>query len=218
MRDCPPKPRGPADAFASYDVLSFWFAQPATDEATLRGKFTRWYEGGEGLVHTIRARFGGLVERALGNELPGFRENARGRLALILLLDQFTRRLHAGEARAYAGDPLALELSLAELATGSYRRYGLEERLFVLMPLAHAEDLTLQTRALVLARALVAEAPEPLRTSFGRGVSLFEQRRTVIARFGRFPHRNRILGRASSAEERAYMAHDARVERRETGS
>lgn len=171
-------------------------------------KFRRWYLGGAELDAEIRERFGALVAAALDGQLRHWRATPRGRLALILLLDQFTRNIFRGTPRAYAGDPAALALAreaLAEEGSAS----SLEERLFMLMPLVHAEDLALQSQAVELARQLLERAPAALSEPWQRGYARTQHYRSVIERFGRFPQRNAILGRPSSAQELAFLAEEA---------
>lgn len=197
------------DFLAIEDVLSFWFGAPAQQAAEQLEKFRRWYVGGAALDAEIRERFGSLIEAALAGRLSHWRGTARGRLALILLLDQLTRNVFRGSPRAYSGDRAALALALEALDEGSLGAHPLEEQLFVLMPLVHAEDLALQTRAVELARELLERAPPALSEPWQRGYARTRHYRAVIARFGRFPQRNAILGRPSSAEELAFLEEEA---------
>ena len=191
-------------------IHDFWFGQPARDPETLLGKFQRWYVGGAAIDHEIRTRFSGLIERALSGQLSDWATEPRGRLALILLLDQFTRNVFRGMPRAYAGDPAALELALSMIDSGSHRAFEPEQRLFCIMPLVHSENLALHERAVALAHELALGAPEVLRGQWQVGAQRTEHYRETIARFGRFPHRNEVLGRESTAEELAFLDEEAR--------
>lgn len=127
------------------------------------------------------------------------------RLETIILLDQFPRHVYRGTPRIYAGDRLALSLSNDGIERGMHETLFPEARMFFAMPLSHAEDLDHQRRAVALAEALAKSAPEPLRPSLAAGARRAAHYREVIARFGRFPARNAILGRRSTPAEIAYL-------------
>jgi uncharacterized protein (DUF924 family) len=132
-----------------------------------------------------------------------------GRLALLVLLDQFTRNIYRGTARAYSGDPAALTLAIDTIDTGGHRSYSLEERLFVIMPLVHAENVAILSRAVQLADEMASDAPSELREPWVFGAQRVRKYHAIIARFGRFPARNAALGRRSSAAELAHLAEEA---------
>ena len=134
-------------------------------------------------------------------ELDSWAATPRGRIALIILIDQFTRSIYRDSPRAFAGDVRAQQLSLDGLATP----YPHEERQFLLMPLLHAEDLKLQQLGLDEIEKHVASAPELLRPMFAMGLEQSRKYLDVIARFGRFPHRNAALGRTSTPEEQQFL-------------
>jgi len=192
------------------DLLSFWFGEPAETPQGLVAKFKRWYEGGPELDREIGERYGALVEAALNGELEAWSSNVSGRLALLILLDQFTRSIHRGTARAYEGDRAALRLALSMFDNGSHLAYSLEERLFVLMPLVHSESVETLARAVMLADEMVTDAPEELREPWAFGAQRVRKYYALIRQFGRFPARNAILGRRSSPAELAYLAEEAR--------
>ena len=172
-------------------------------------KFRRWYQGGPELDREIEMRFGDLVERAIEGELASWSEKPRGRLARVVLLDQLARNLHRGTARAYAGDQRALELALEMLDRNDVAAFTLEERLFVVMPLVHSEDLRIQERAVALAQQMIEDSPPELRPAWSLGAGRTAYYRDVVARFGRFPHRNVVLGRKSSTDELAFLEAEA---------
>ena len=130
---------------------------------------------------------------------------ARGRLALILLLDQFPRHLYRGRAEAFASDRHALTVALTGIDAGLDRRLDTVERVFFYLPLEHAEDLAVQDRCVGAFAALRAQCPAALEARADQFLDFARQHREVIARFGRFPHRNDTLGRVTTAEERAYL-------------
>ena len=186
------------------EVLAFWFGdEPARDAASLRKKLQRWYQGGAALDEEIRQRFGTQVEQALAGELDAWAATPRGRIALILLLDQFTRNLFRDTPRAFAGDAKAQQLSLEAL--DSVLLYSTEERQFLIMPLLHSEDLHLQETGVHEVQAHVEAAPEELRPMLAMGIEQSRKYRDVIEKFGRFPHRNAALGRASTPEEEEFL-------------
>jgi uncharacterized protein (DUF924 family) len=196
------------------DVLQFWFADLAgADHATLVRQFNWWFGGGADA--TIVARFGPLAERAARGELDDWARAARSRLALIVVLDQFSRSLYRNTPRAYAQDAKACELTLEGLANGHYA--ALEspwEKTFFFMPLGHSEELEYQQRVVALAEELAAESPPELRKALEHSASQARGHRDVVARFRRHPHRNAVLGRESTPEELEYLAREQPVHTR----
>ncbi len=196
------------------DVLGFWFPPGLdVDEATHLRQFQWWFRGGadQAIVET----FTPTVEAASRGELDPWAEAPRSRLALIVVLDQFSRSLYRDTARAYAQDERALGLAVDGLERGYYDRLRtVWEKTFFFLPLGHSERLDLQERCLRLAEALVDEAPNHLRKVYQFSASQARGHRDVIARFGRHPHRNALLGRPSTAEELAYLASGPLVHQR----
>lgn len=182
------------------EILDYWFED--TDEAG----YARWFAGTPETDAQIRARFGDLLEPATSGQLDTWADTARGRLALIIVLDQFSRNCHRGDGRAFAGDPVAQRLCLDGLERGHDRQLSLTERWFFYLPLEHAEDLVLQERSVALHQQLLAEAPPDRRKQYEGALDYAIRHRDVVARFGRFPHRNQTLGRVSTDEERAFLA------------
>lgn len=168
------------------EVLAFWFDECGPD---------KWFAKDAAFDHAIAARFAPLIHEALAGAIDGWSWEARGRLAAILVLDQFTRNVFRDTPRAFAGDDKALALARGAEAAGHLGALTLDERKFMLMPLMHCEDLGAQTDALRL-----FEAHCDADT-----LDYAAQHQRIIARFGRFPHRNAILGRASTPEELAFL-------------
>lgn len=187
------------------EVLEFWFDRPATTTEEYGRKVKRWYMGGTALDAEIRERFAALVERALAGGLDDWTQTARGRLALILVLDQFPRSISRDTPAAYAGDERAQALAVEAFDRGVDRELSIEERQFLTMPFLHAEDLALQERGVAAMDALVADAAEFQKPMLAMGVEQSRKYRDLIARFGRFPHRNALLGRTSTPEEQAFL-------------
>jgi uncharacterized protein (DUF924 family) len=187
------------------DVIEFWFGTPATNADEYGRKIRRWYMGGPALDEEIRQRFGALVAQALDGKLDDWTRTPRGRLALILLLDQFTRSIFRNDARTYAGDAKAQALAVETIDLGLDRDMSIEERQFLTMPFMHAENLALQERAVTEMQRTYDDAADFQKPSIGMGIEQSRKYRDIISRFGRFPHRNQILGRQSTEEERAFL-------------
>lgn len=192
---------------APEEVLSWWFPEEdiQVDRETFGRRMGWWFGGGPEVDRQITERFGGLLEQARRGELDHWAETPRGRLALIVVLDQFSRNVYRGSALCYAQDPKALKLAVEGIGAGMYRELTFQERVFFWMPIAHSEDLALQDRSVRHAEEEAANAPPYLRAESEFGISQARATRDVIARFGRHPHRNEILGRASTPEELEYL-------------
>ena len=192
-------------------VLDFWFADAPKSAAALAERMKFWF-GMDTAAETraqdelIRSRFAALDDQALRGELESWNESPRGRLALILVLDQLPRNIHRGTARAFAGDAAALALTLEGIKSGADRLLDACERVFFYMPLQHAESLAMQEKAVEMFGSLVRAADDEQRAFVESCVPYARVHRDLIRRFGRFPHRNAILGRESTAAERAYLA------------
>ncbi|MGB6449986.1 MAG: DUF924 family protein, partial [Steroidobacteraceae bacterium] len=154
----------------------------------------------------IAARFEPLVAEAAQGKLASWADSPRRRLSLIILLDQLPRNIYRGTPRAFAADQRALALTLSGIQSGADAALAAVERLFFYMPLQHAESLEAQDESLAAYRRLAEEAPKELRPSLAAVLQFAEAHRSVIQRFGRFPHRNRILGRPTTPEEQAYLS------------
>jgi uncharacterized protein (DUF924 family) len=181
------------------EILDFWFLPP---EAEGYGQpRMAWFRKDATFDEAIRARFLAAVEAALAGKLDEWATTPQSALALLILLDQFTRNLFRGEARCFAGDAAALRVAETVIANGWDQAINAVERTFVYLPFEHSEALADQERSLALFGALAATDPG------AAGFLDYAQRHhEVIVRFGRFPHRNAALGRPSSAEEIAYLA------------
>ncbi len=153
----------------------------------------------------LRRHYGALVERALAGGLTDWSATPLGRLALVLLLDQLTRNLFRRQPRAFAGDPRAQALTLEAIATGEDEGLPVVGRVFLYMPLLHAESLALQDEAVRRFERLREQAPAFCHAELDDNLRYARLHRDIVARFGRFPHRNEALGRDSTAEERAFL-------------
>jgi uncharacterized protein (DUF924 family) len=188
------------------DLLSFWFGDPDPPGDVSDAVFARFWKKDPAFDTTLRERFGALHDRAREGALDAWSGSPRGRLALIILLDQLSRNLHRGDARSFAADTRALALAEEGIAAGELPRLTPLQRYFLLMPLMHAEDLATQDRGIALFETLLAETTDPgLRKRFASAADFARRHRDIVARFGRFPHRNGVLGRASTPEEEEFL-------------
>ncbi len=181
---------------AAQRVLNEWFGVPGSpDDGQIQPK---WFNKDPTFDAALRERFGDTVDRALRGELQSWDHSPWGALAHLLLLDQFTRNIHRDTPTAFAGDAQALTLALDLLPRSS--GMTVLERWFLAMPLEHAEDLAMQDRSVAFFEALAAEDAR-----LTDALDYARRHRDVIQRFGRFPHRNRILNRDSTAEELEFL-------------
>lgn len=188
------------------DVLRFWFpGNLRNDHAVMVRQFEWWFRGGADPA--IIESFVPLVERASRGELDHWSHTPRGRLALIIVLDQFSRTVYRGSPGAFAQDPKALALALQGIEIGHYAALNTPwEKTFFLLPLGHSEELVHLEAAVKLAEELVEHAPPEVRKVLEHSASQARGHRDVIARFGRHPHRNEVLGRLSTPDELEYLA------------
>ena len=180
------------DALAA-EILGFWFGDGAAERP-------EWFRKDPAFDAAIRERFDAAVEAALDGAHAEWCAEPRGALALTILLDQFTRNIFRDTPRMFSGDARALAVATAEVDAGRDRALGRYERQFLYLPFEHAEDLAAQERSIALFRRLAAE--EGLASL----VEWAEKHAVIIRRFGRYPHRNAILGRPSTPEEIAFLA------------
>lgn len=192
------------------EILSWWFGDIDGPHDIDRSRFAVWFAGGADFDREVRERFGADVERALRGELDDWAETPRGRLALVILLDQLTRNVFRDSPRAFDGDPKALALTREAIERGDDRALRVVERQFLYMPLMHAEDREAQKESLRVARALMSELPEPIRAQFSGYLEHAEKHAAIVERFGRYPHRNEVLGRETTPEERAFLEEHGR--------
>lgn len=175
------------------EILAFWFGD--TDE-----KRAEWFRKDPAFDAAIAARFGTRIEQALGGGFAAWADVPQEALARVLLLDQFTRNVFRDTPRAFAGDALALSAAQTMVARGHDAVLAPVRRAFVYLPFEHAEDRGVQQQSLALHAALAAADP-----ALAEQEDYARRHAVIIERFGRFPHRNAVLGRASTAEELAFL-------------
>ena len=176
------------------DILAFWFG-PVPHRPR-----DEWFRKDAAFDATIRERFDGDVAAALAGAFGEWCTLPRGALARVILLDQFTRNIHRDTPRAFAGDAAALATAVDAVAQGFDRALAGYERWFLYMPFEHSEDAGMQERSIALFTALARDINDPGPLTWA------EKHAAVIRRFGRYPHRNALLGRSSTPEEIAYLA------------
>lgn len=187
---------------AAQAVLDFWFGP--TDDPGHGQTRPQWFRKDAAFDAEITARFGPLIEQALVGAIDGWVApplSALPALARVIVLDQFTRNSFRGTARAFAGDAMALQSARALVASGLDRELTGVQRQFAYLPFEHAEDLAHQRTAVQLFAQLGRDEP-----ALAGLLDWAQRHHDVVARFGRFPHRNTLLGRTSSTEELTYLA------------
>ena len=186
-------------------IIEFWLGDVSAPAAELERRGRLWFSADPELDKEIKARFGDLLARRTDGVIAGWSATPRGRLGLIILLDQFSRNIHRGTRKAFAFDQEALDLSRDGIDAGMDQGLAALERMFFYMPFQHAENRKIQQRSVALFESLAQSSPAEQRWFFELSLRHAREHRDLIARFGRFPHRNRLLGRQSTAEERAYL-------------
>jgi uncharacterized protein (DUF924 family) len=190
---------------AAAEVLEFWFGPDPDDPATPKRQAALWWGKVPALDEQIRVRFAPLRVRAIAGELGDWLATPRGRLAAIILVDQFSRNLFRGDPESFRHDPLARRWCREGLDAGHDRVLRPVERQFLYLPLQHSEDPRDQERSVALYAALVAAVPPEARAQYRDYLRFAQRHREIIERFGRFPHRNGILGRESTPAEAAFL-------------
>ncbi|MFL9597847.1 DUF924 family protein [Aeromonas veronii] len=187
-------------------MIDFWFGDEADDVLRATRQAPLWWGKSSEMDALLASRFGELAEAAAKGSLAHWADLPSGRLALILLLDQLPRNIHRGTPAAFAQDPLARDLCLKGLSIGADKSLSPLERVFFYLPLEHAESREQQARSVALFEALAAEqAGTPAQATFAGFADFARRHQVIIERFGRFPHRNDILGRTSTPEEAAFL-------------
>lgn len=168
------------------EVLSYWFEELSPAD---------WFSANDELDHAIRERFSSTLHRAQQCELSTWRETAHGRLAEVIVLDQFSRNIHRDTPQAFAQDPLALALAQEAIAAGEDQKLSLPQRAFLYMPFMHSESAQIHQQAVTLFS----------QPGLEHNLDFEHQHKAIIDRFGRYPHRNAILNRLSSEAEVAFL-------------
>jgi len=187
-------------------LLDLWFGDEADDALRATRQAPLWWGKSSETDALLASSFGELAKAATEGSLAHWADAPNGRLALSLLLDQLPRNIHRGTPAAFAQDPLARDLCLKGLSIGADQSLSPLARVFFYLPLEHAESREQQARSVALFEALAAEqAGTPAQATFAGFADFARRHQVIIERFGRFPHRNDILGRTSTPEETAFL-------------
>ena len=185
------------------DILMFWFGPLSNEGLSKPEQQGLWFKSSADTDKKCDHLFGAAVAQAIAGELDEWADSDRGLLALILLLDQFPRNIYRGTAAAFSGDSRALRLALQAVADNRHIDIPLIHRVFLFLPLEHSEDIAVQEQCVVLFEEMATATGLDQMAGFSRYAVAH---RDVVARFGRFPHRNDILGRQSTPVETEHMA------------
>lgn len=187
-------------------ILDFWFGRPRDYLQAGDARINFWFRGASDVNRAIKDRFAADQQQAAEGRRDHWASTQDGLLALVILLDQFSRNIYRNSSRAFACDPKALQISLVAIREQRDTDMQPLQRLFLYLPLEHAEDIQVQKLSVEKLTNLAEHAPAGMHGAYRGFLEYAERHKAVIERFGRFPHRNALLGRASSAEETAFLA------------
>lgn len=186
------------------DVLTFWFGELDEGGRAPEEKSKRWWLKSDAFDAECTERFGAVHTAIVDGQLDGWLESPRGRLAYVIVLDQLSRNMFRDDPKMYAADDLALKAALEGIDAGLDRGLAYHERYFLYMPLMHAEDRAVQARCVELFAGLGEDFPDHAE-AVAQAKDFAVRHQVIVDRFGRFPHRNAILGRESTPEELAFL-------------
>jgi uncharacterized protein (DUF924 family) len=187
-------------------VLQFWFGDVDSIGRSDVMHSRRWFMRDEAFDREIADRYAETYADVRAGLREAWLDDPRGRVAYVIVLDQFARNMFRGTARAFEGDRQSLAAAVEGVARHDDAALTVSERSFLFMPYMHSEDIDMQERSVALFTELAANAPSELRGSMVAAVQYAEKHREIVARYGRFPHRNTALGRESTPEEIAFIA------------
>lgn len=190
-------------------ILAFWFKAKELTAPQIDGRMDLWFGEDPAFDREIESEFGSDIEEALAGKLTHWGKQPRGRLALILLLDQFPRNIYRNTAKAFDGDKLALKLCVEGAMERKDQGLSAIERVFFYMPLQHAESRKIQAKSVDIYNKLATAVSPTHRETFETVAHFAELHRDIIESYGRFPHRNRLLKRNNTPEEEEYLAGDS---------
>lgn len=191
-------------------IVAFWLGSSLQDPDAANARRDWWYRGGTSVDDDIRAQFGALVPQACARALMDWQTTPDGALALILLLDQFTRNLYRHTREAYVGDACAFDIVYHAIEHKLDEELHPVARIWLYHPFHHAEQVEEQDRGIALLHTILESAPNLWHPYIQRSIEGWISHRDIVARFGRFPHRNDVLGRRSTEAERTFLAEDGK--------
>jgi len=190
------------------DVLTFWFKEHALSAPQIDRRMDIWFGSDPVFDLEISKEFSNDVELASDGKLDYWAESPRGRLALIIMVDQFRRNIHRNTAQAFSKDTVALKYCVEGAMQKQEQDLAPIEKVFFYMPLQHAESQKVQAKSVRLYKRLVASSSPTYRETFETVLQFAELHKDIIDQFGRFPHRNTLLNRENTAEEDEYLSVD----------
>ncbi len=191
------------------EILSFWFREQELSAPQIDRRMDTWFGGDPDFDHEIQKEFADDVDRACQGELDHWADEPRGRLALIILIDQFRRNIYRNTAQAFSMDRLALKLCVEGAMEKKDKGLTPIQKVFFYMPLQHAESKKVQAKSVELFGRLAKSVSPTFRETFLTIAQFAELHKDIIDQFGRFPHRNKLLGRENTPEEDEYLAGDS---------
>ncbi len=196
---------GQQDSDDIHGILNMWFREREHELPGLDARVSFWFGEDPERDIQIRHRFGSLIKRASANELDHWAKIPLGRLALIIIIDQFRRNVYRGTPQAFSHDRMALKLCVEGAIAKHDKQLSLVQRVFFFMPMQHIESLKVQNKSVTVFEGLAKAASGTEKDTFQTFADFAELHRDIIEQFGRFPHRNPILGRESSDLEKEYL-------------
>ncbi len=184
------------------EILNFWFGDDLQNPLQQSGK---WWKKDPAFDREIKEKFEQDLQRAATGKLEAWKDTEENCLAFVILLDQFSRNIYRDTPKAFAQDPLALQASMEAIEKGLDQRIPLIPRTFLFLPLMHSEDVSMQRRCVELFANLLKDAPPNLKSVLQGNLDYARRHAAIIERFGRFPHRNKVLGRVSTPEEIEFL-------------
>ncbi len=189
-----------------HEIINFWFAGLDEHGQLPQSQKAKWWQKDNAFDQSIKTQFASAVEKAAAGEFDSWQATAEGSLALLILLDQFTRNIYRNDPKAFASDPKARAICHHLLEQGQDKALHPVQRVFTYLPLEHSESLDDQHHCVELFNALHDEVGEQNKQEFAYYLDYAHKHFEIIERFGRFPHRNQVLGRESTADELAYLS------------
>lgn len=188
-----------------HSILDCWFGPKENRDKLSAEIKTRWWKKDPEFDALIKAKFLPMLENAAEGKLDNWANSPEGRLALIILLDQFTRNIYRNTSQAFSCDSKALTLTLEGIKRNDDQQLAAYERAFFYMPLMHSENRHIQSMSIIYFQKLVDSVPVSLQKDFINNLNFAKQHKAIIDQFGRYPHRNQLLGRESTEEEIAFL-------------
>ena len=190
-------------------ILAFWFKEHELNAPQIDRRMDVWFGEDQAFDHEIQEEFAADVDKASAGKLDHWAHESRGRLALILLLDQFRRNIHRGTAKAYEKDKIALKLCVEGAMQKKDKGLTPIQRAFFYMPLQHAESRKVQAKSVAIYSKLAEAVSPTYQETFLTIAQFAELHHDIVERFGRFPHRNQVMERDNTPEENEYLAGDS---------